>query len=251
MQVQDGQSDGHSWGRQGGQAVGPYHWCPQSLPQGQPHAFQSLVVLCGPLLSSAAFSCAAFSQVPWQKSMLSWIVAEVCQMYQSDQNPASVVAIFKYVMSERPWAALLWAIETGQDSDGRSTRQPLMVHCHWFLPLSPSCQCESWGWTQKLDSTLLRTWVGVQGMLDTVLEVSWTADQRHLVAAGGDQALRMWDIDSGRVRHTLTGHTGKVLACLPATTCLLAAFASAKQHTDFFCQCALNMCSAYDSCDAS
>ena len=48
-------------------------------------------------------------------------------------------------------------------------------------------------------------------MLDTVLEVSWTADQRHLVAAGGDQALRMWEISSGRVRHTLTGHTGKVI----------------------------------------
>ena len=51
----------------------------------------------------------------------------------------------------------------------------------------------------------------VQGMLDTVLEVSFTAEQRHLLAAGGDQALRMWDISSGRVRHTLTGHTGKVL----------------------------------------
>ena len=59
-------------------------------------------------------------------------------------------------------------------------------------------------------------------MLDTVLEVSWTADQRHLLAAGGDQALRMWDIDSGRVRHTLTGHTGKVLhACQPLHACLL------------------------------
>ena len=51
----------------------------------------------------------------------------------------------------------------------------------------------------------------VQGMLDTILEVSFTADQKHLLAAGGDQALRMWDIASGRVRHTLTGHTGKVL----------------------------------------
>ena len=47
-------------------------------------------------------------------------------------------------------------------------------------------------------------------MLDTVFEVSWTADQKHLLAAGGDQAIRMWDISSGRVRHTLTGHTGKV-----------------------------------------
>jgi len=49
-------------------------------------------------------------------------------------------------------------------------------------------------------------------MLDTILEVSFTADQKHLLAAGGDQALRMWDIASGRVRHTLTGHTGKVLS---------------------------------------
>ena len=56
----------------------------------------------------------------------------------------------------------------------------------------------------KLGITLL------QGMLDTVLEVSFTADDRHVVAAGGDQALRMWDIQSGRVRHTLTGHTAKV-----------------------------------------
>ncbi len=51
-------------------------------------------------------------------------------------------------------------------------------------------------------------------MLDTILEVSFTADQKHLLAAGGDQALRMWDIASGRVRHTLTGHTGKVLSTL-------------------------------------
>lgn len=56
---------------------------------------------------------------------------------------------------------------------------------------------------------------GLQGMLDTVLEVSFTADQKHLLAAGGDQALRMWEITSGRVRHTLTGHTGKVLYPLP------------------------------------
>lgn len=49
-----------------------------------------------------------------------------------------------------------------------------------------------------------------QGMLDTVLEVSFTADDRHVVAAGGDKALRMWNIQSGRERHTLTGHTAKV-----------------------------------------
>ena len=67
--------------------------------------------------------------------------------------------------------------------------------------------------------------VCAQGMLDTILEVSFTADQKHLVAAGGDQALRMWDIASGRVRHTLTGHTGKVplwLTCLFCRVCLFA-----------------------------
>lgn len=59
-------------------------------------------------------------------------------------------------------------------------------------------------------------------MLDTVLEVSFTADQKHLLAAGGDQAIRMWDLASGRVRHTLTGHTGKV-SCprLPLDVCML------------------------------
>lgn len=47
-------------------------------------------------------------------------------------------------------------------------------------------------------------------MLDTVLEVSFTADDKHVVAAGGDKALRMWTIQTGQVRHTLTGHTAKV-----------------------------------------
>lgn len=56
----------------------------------------------------------------------------------------------------------------------------------------------------------------LQGMLDTVLEVSFTADDRHVVAAGGDSALRMWDIQSGRVRHTLTGHTAKVCCLKPS-----------------------------------
>lgn len=55
----------------------------------------------------------------------------------------------------------------------------------------------------------MQKWL-LQGMLDTVLDVGFTADDRHVVAAGGDQALRMWDIQSGRVRHTLTGHTAKV-----------------------------------------
>ncbi|KAK9828803.1 hypothetical protein WJX72_002152 [[Myrmecia] bisecta] len=50
----------------------------------------------------------------------------------------------------------------------------------------------------------------LHGMLETVLEVSFTCDQRQLVAAGSDSALRMWEVDSGRSKHTLTGHTAKV-----------------------------------------
>ncbi len=41
-------------------------------------------------------------------------------------------------------------------------------------------------------------------------QVAFTCDQKALVAAGSDQALCMWDLESGRVRHTLTGHSQKV-----------------------------------------
>lgn len=55
----------------------------------------------------------------------------------------------------------------------------------------------------------------LHGMLETTTEVSFTCDQKHLLASGADQALRMWDLSSGRVRHTLTGHSQKV----PALPC--------------------------------
>ena len=116
---------------------------------------------------------------------------------------------------------LPWAHKTGKDRSNRDIRLGLMTHD--VTEFCASCQ------SQRSAERIIRInmWVRVQGMLDTVLEVSWTADQRHLVAAGGDQALRMWEIDSGRVRHTLTGHTGKVLAHLSGNTCLLAAVAAA------------------------
>ncbi len=65
---------------------------------------------------------------------------------------------------------------------------------------------------------MVRLWDGatgsvagvLHGMLETVTEVAFTCDQKALLAAGSDQALRMWDIASARVRHTLTGHTSKV-----------------------------------------
>ena len=47
-------------------------------------------------------------------------------------------------------------------------------------------------------------------MQESVLECCFTADSTRLLAAGGDQNLRLWEIESRRERHTLTGHTAKV-----------------------------------------
>lgn len=53
--------------------------------------------------------------------------------------------------------------------------------------------------------------VQLHGMPEMVTGLAFTCDARALVAAGSDAALRMWDLTSGRVRHTLTGHVAKVL----------------------------------------
>lgn len=81
----------------------------------------------------------------------------------------------------------------------------------------------------------------LHGMLDTVTCLAFTCDGRGLLAGGEDRALRLWEVNvvggggggagagagagsassspspsllgSGRVRHTLTGHTAKVTCC--------------------------------------
>ena len=50
----------------------------------------------------------------------------------------------------------------------------------------------------------------LHGMTETVTEVAFTCDAKYVLASGADQAVRMWDLSSGRVRHTLTGHSQKV-----------------------------------------
>lgn len=50
----------------------------------------------------------------------------------------------------------------------------------------------------------------LHGMQDMVTDVTFTCDQNHLVAAGTDKTLRMWTLDTARVKHTLTGHADKV-----------------------------------------
>lgn len=52
--------------------------------------------------------------------------------------------------------------------------------------------------------------VRAQGMLQGVLDCSWTCDSSRVLGAGHDQSIRIWEPASGRVRHTMTGHSGKV-----------------------------------------
>ena len=42
------------------------------------------------------------------------------------------------------------------------------------------------------------------------MDVKFTPDDKFVVGAGADGALRMWSVDSGRSKHTLTGHRDKV-----------------------------------------
>ena len=53
----------------------------------------------------------------------------------------------------------------------------------------------------------------LKGMLETVTDVDFTADSRHILAAGHERCMRLYDLSSERVKHTLNGHTDKVHAC--------------------------------------
>ena len=59
----------------------------------------------------------------------------------------------------------------------------------------------------------------LHGMTETVTEVAFTCDAKHVLASGADLAVRMWDVSSGRVRHTLTGHSQKARPPLPDLLC--------------------------------
>ncbi|XVF54598.1 hypothetical protein PTKIN_Ptkin05aG0194500 [Pterospermum kingtungense] len=50
------------------------------------------------------------------------------------------------------------------------------------------------------------------GCLGSVLDLAITHDNRFIIAASSSNNLFVWDANSGRVRHTLTGHTDKVCA---------------------------------------
>ncbi|CAK8566692.1 unnamed protein product [Lathyrus sativus] len=50
------------------------------------------------------------------------------------------------------------------------------------------------------------------GCLGSVLDLTITNDNRSVIAASSSNNLYAWDLSSGRVHHTLTGHTDKVCA---------------------------------------
>lgn len=52
----------------------------------------------------------------------------------------------------------------------------------------------------------------LRGCLGTVLDLCITHDNRSVIAASSANNLYVWDVSSGRVRHTLTGHVDKVCA---------------------------------------
>lgn len=52
----------------------------------------------------------------------------------------------------------------------------------------------------------------LSGCLGSVLDLTVTHDNQSVIAASSSNNLCVWDISSGRVRHTLTGHSDKVCA---------------------------------------
>ncbi|KAK6795051.1 hypothetical protein RDI58_008504 [Solanum bulbocastanum] len=50
------------------------------------------------------------------------------------------------------------------------------------------------------------------GCLGSVLDLSITHDNKFIIAASSSNNLYVWDANSGRIRHTLTGHIDKVCA---------------------------------------
>ncbi|KAL8057309.1 hypothetical protein ABFX02_04G176500 [Erythranthe guttata] len=58
-------------------------------------------------------------------------------------------------------------------------------------------------------ASLTRT---LHGCLGSVLDLCITHDKKSVIAASSSNNLYVWDVSSGRVRHTLTGHVDKVCA---------------------------------------
>ena len=50
----------------------------------------------------------------------------------------------------------------------------------------------------------------LHGNIDTINDVAFSCVSSHLVAAGSDNALQVFDVGTGRSRHILRNHTARV-----------------------------------------
>ncbi|KAK9787622.1 hypothetical protein WJX73_001530 [Symbiochloris irregularis] len=121
-----------------------------------------------------------------------------------------------------------------QAADSLAPLPPIELPGHAMNPVNAHAGC---GYTLAFDrpgarvasggdDKIIRIWdpadgrpIGsLEGMIETVTEVAFTSDSNTLLAAGTDKAVRVFNLETSRVRHTLTGHSGKVfsVACSPA-----------------------------------
>ena len=49
-----------------------------------------------------------------------------------------------------------------------------------------------------------------QGMIDYVNSAEFSPDGKRIVTASGDNTARIWDAETGKLLHTLTGHEDRV-----------------------------------------
>src|SRR5262249_36343670 len=54
-------------------------------------------------------------------------------------------------------------------------------------------------------------WLHKGGGNTLVVTASFSPDGKLLATGGGDQPVRLWDVASGKERHTLPGHDGRIL----------------------------------------
>ncbi|EFN53087.1 hypothetical protein CHLNCDRAFT_26186, partial [Chlorella variabilis] len=68
----------------------------------------------------------------------------------------------------------------------------------------------------------------LRGVFEGVNAVAFTSDSKLVLAAENNKAVRVWDVTTGRLRMSLTGHNGKVtgLSCSPADAHVVATCAA-------------------------
>ncbi|XP_039133993.1 autophagy-related protein 16 [Dioscorea cayenensis subsp. rotundata] len=86
--------------------------------------------------------------------------------------------------------------------------------------------------TVKIWDTKTGTQSGtLRGCLGLVLDLAVTHDNRSVIAASSSNNLYVWDVSTGRIRHTLTGHADKVCAVDASKVSTRHVVSSAYDHT--------------------